>query len=260
MVCVSVRIGPIRVFVVEDEWLYREAVVNALSSSDDFEIAGQAQDGEAALMRMLVDPPEIALVDVDLPGIGGIELCMRLREELPATRVVVFTVSRRPEDLQAALAAGVSGFLVKQDTRAPERLFEALRIVADGGTLLASSVARHLLIDLASRRPDDPVAKYGLTSRERDVLSLLADGTSNLEIAAELSISVQAVKNHLGSIFRKLDVPNRTSAAVLARREGLVSVRPCNVSSMDASNEKPGVVSSIRPAPRVLERDHLQPK
>lgn len=216
-------------FVVEDEWLYREAVVNALSSSSDFEITGQAQDGETALARMLADPPQIALVDVELPGISGLELCRRLREELPEARVIVFTVSREPEDLQAALAAGVSGFLVKQDTHAPERLYEALRIVADGGTLLASSVARHLLIDLASRRPDDPVAKYRLTNRECDVLSFLADGASNLEIARELSISVQAVKNHLGNIFRKLEVPNRTSAAVLARREGLLSARPCNV-------------------------------
>lgn len=223
------RSGQIRVFVVEDEWLYREAVVSTLSSSRDFEIAGQAQDGETALARMLADPPQIALVDVELPGISGLELCSRLREELPEVRVIVFTVSREPEDLQAALAAGVSGFLVKQDTRAPERLFEALRIVADGGTLLASSAARYLLIDIASRRPDDHVAKYGLTNRECDVLALLADGASNLEIARGLSISVQAVKNHLGSIFRKLGVPNRTSAAVLARREGLLSVRSCSV-------------------------------
>jgi len=217
-----VRSAPIRVFVVEDEWLYREAVVSTLSSSRDFKIGGQSEDGETALARMLADPPQIALVDVDLPDISGIELCKRLREELPETRVIVFTVSRSPEDLQAALAAGVSGFLVKQDTREPERLLEALRVVADGGTLLASSAARHLLIDLASRRPDDPVAKYGLTVRECDVLALLADGTSNLEIAQELSITVQAVKNHLGNIFHKLDVPNRTSAALLARREALV--------------------------------------
>jgi DNA-binding NarL/FixJ family response regulator len=224
-----VRSGLIRVFVVEDEWLYREAVVSTLSSSRDFEIAGQAQDGETALARMLADPPQIALVDVDLSDTGGLELCEHLHEELPETRVIVITVSRKPEDLQAALAAGVSGFLVKQDTRAPERLLDALRIVADGGTLLASSAARRLLIDLASRQPDDPVAKYGLTARECDVLALLADGVSNLEIAQELSITVQAVKNHLGNIFHKLDVPNRTSAALLARREALVSARPCSV-------------------------------
>lgn len=223
------RSGQIRVFVVEDEWLYREAVVSTLSSSRDFEIAGQAQDGETALARMLADPPQIALVDVDLPDTGGLELCEHLHEELPETRVIVITVSRKPEDLQAALAAGVSGFLVKQDTRAPERLLEALRIVADGGTLLASSAARHLLIDLASRQPDDPVAKYGLTARECDVLALLADGASNLEIAQDLTITVQAVKNHLGNIFHKLDVPNRTSAALLARREALVSARPLSV-------------------------------
>jgi DNA-binding NarL/FixJ family response regulator len=224
-----VRSGPIRVFVVEDEWLYREAIVSTLSNSRDFEIGGQAEDGETALARMLADPPHIALVDIDLPEISGLELCKRLREELPQTRVAVFTVSRNPEDLQAALAAGVSGFLVKQDTHAPERLFEALRIVADGGTLLASSAARHLLVDLASRRPDDPVAKYGLTVRECDVLELLSDGASNTEIAHELSITVQAVKNHLGNIFHKLDVPNRTSAALLARREGLVDARSYSI-------------------------------
>jgi DNA-binding NarL/FixJ family response regulator len=224
-----VRSGPIRVFVVEDEWLYREAIVSTLSNSRDFEIGGQAEDGETALARMLADPPHIALVDIDLPEISGLELCKRLREELPQTRVAVFTVSRNPEDLRAALAAGVSGFLVKQDTHAPERLFEALRIVADGGTLLASSAARHLLVDLASRRPDDPVAKYGLTVRECDVLELLSDGASNTEIAHELSITVQAVKNHLGNIFHKLDVPNRTSAALLARREGLVDARSYSI-------------------------------
>jgi DNA-binding NarL/FixJ family response regulator len=217
---------PIRVFVVEDEWLFCEAVIGALKGSSEFEIGGQAQDGETALAGMLADPPDIALVDIELQGISGLELCERLREQLPETRVVVCTVSRRPEDLQAALAAGVSGFLVKQDVRAPERLFEALRIVADGGTLLTSSAARHLLVELANRRPDDPIAKYGLTARERDVLALLAEGASNPEIAKELSITVRAVKNHLRNIFRKLGIANRTrSAALLARSNGLAGGR-----------------------------------
>ncbi|MGD0167516.1 MAG: response regulator transcription factor [Gaiellaceae bacterium] len=215
---------PIRVFVVEDEWLFSEAVVGTLVNSSEFEIGGQARDGETALARMLADPPDIALVDIESPG--GLELCAHLYEQLSETRVVVFTVSRRPEDLQAALAVGVSGFLVKQDTHAPERLLEALRIVADGGMLLPGSVTRQLLLELANRPPDDPVAKYGLTARERDVLALLAEGGTNLEIANELSITVQAVKNHLRNVFRKLDVTNRTSAAVLARREGLVTARP----------------------------------
>ena len=90
--------------------------------------------------------------------------------------------------------------------------------------LLLADMAQHGEVKL-----DDPVAKYGLTARECDVLALLADGASNLEIAQELSITVQAVKNHLGNIFHKLDVPNRTSAALLARREALVSARPCSV-------------------------------
>jgi DNA-binding NarL/FixJ family response regulator len=213
---------PLRVFVVDDEWLYREAVVSTLASSSDFQVCGQAQDAETALARMEEERPDVAIVDLELPRTGGIELSRQLRSQLPDTRVVVFTVSRNPEDLERALAAGVSGFLIKQDTRDATRLLEAIRIVADGGTLLTSSAARHLLATLASRRREDPAERYGLTRREREVLALLAEGAMNSEIASELSISVQAVKNHLGNIFRKLGVANRTRAAVRARREGLV--------------------------------------
>ena len=180
------RDRPIRVFIVEDEWLYREAVVGALSSSSDFEVCGQKEEAEAALASMLADPPDIALVDLELPGTSGLELSRRIQGVLPDTKIVILTVSRRPEDLRAALAAGASGFVVKQDTRAPEKLHEVLRIVAEGGTLLTSTAARDVLIDLATRQAKDPAAKYGLTTRERDVLALLSSGASNHEIAKEL--------------------------------------------------------------------------
>lgn len=220
-----VRDRPIRVFIVEDEWLYREAVVGALSSSSEFELCGQNEDGDVALSSMLADPPDIALVGLELARTDGLELTRRIQAVLPDTKVVIFTVSHRPEDLRAALAAGASGFVVKRDTLSPEKLHEMLRIVAGGGTLLTSAAAREMLIEIANRGSEDSALEYGLTLRERDVLALLSSGSSNYEIAQELSITVQAVKNHLGSIYRKLEVSNRTSAALLTRQKGLVERR-----------------------------------
>jgi DNA-binding NarL/FixJ family response regulator len=212
----------IPVVVAEDEWHYREALVSVLARASDIEVVGEAGDAEKALQLVQRTRPGVVLLDLNMPEMGGLELTRRIRELRPETAVIVFTVSRDETDVLGALAAGASGYLVKQETRDASRLYEAIRVVAAGGTLLSGSDAQRLVQSLARRGPVDPAARYRLTRREREVLLHVADGSSNRQIADALVITEQAVKNHVGNVLRKLDAPNRTAAAAIARREGLV--------------------------------------
>lgn len=211
----------IPVVIAEDEWHYREALAAALSRVPDIRVVAACETAEASLAAVAEARPAVALVDLELPQMGGLELSRRIQADHPETAVVIFTVSRQEEHVLEALRAGASGYLIKQETTDAARLAEAIRIVASGGTLLSTRAARELVQRLARRPPPDPAAEYGLTRREREVLALLTEGASNRQIGGELNITEQAVKNHVGSILRKLDAPNRTAAAATARREGL---------------------------------------
>ena len=213
----------IAVVVADDEWHYREAVVHVLSRADDMEVVGEAATAEEALALVAREAPAVALVDLQMPEMGGLELARRIRAEHAGTAVVIFTVSRDESDVLEALRTGASGYLVKQETRDPGRLYEAVRVAASGATLLSPGGARELIEKLAHRGSADPADEFGLTKRECEVLRLLADGASNRQIAMTLVISEQAIKNHVGSVLRKLGVSNRTAAAAVARRAGLTS-------------------------------------
>jgi DNA-binding NarL/FixJ family response regulator len=215
----------LRVVVVDDQHLVRTGFRMILESEDDIEVVGEAADGAAAvdLCRRLA--PDVVLMDVRMPTMDGIEATGRLAGPNVAhpLRVLILTTFDLDDYVYAALRNGASGFVLK-DTPA-EDLVRAVRLVARGEALLAPSVTRRLIAEVAKAQPrfEPPPALKTLTEREREVLTLMARGLSNGEIAAELTLGETTVKTHVGRVLTKLDPPDRVQAVVLAYESGLVT-------------------------------------
>jgi two-component system NarL family response regulator len=214
---------PIRVMLVDDHELFRRGLDLVLRDESDIEIVGEASDGLAAIERAAELQPDVVLMDVRLPGIGGIEATRRIRNAQPATKVVMLTVSDDEEDLFGAIRAGASGYLLKEISI--DEVANAIRAVVRGQALVTPSMAAKLFseFNVLSRRVD---AQHGttprLTDREVEVLRLVAKGMSNKEIATELVIAENTVKNHVRNILEKLQMRSRMEAAMYAVREKLV--------------------------------------
>ena len=212
----------VTVVVCDDEWAWRESVVSVLSRRDDLAVVGQADSAEEALRLVNCLRPRVVLADLEMPGMDGVELTRQIRDDHPDTYVLVFTVSRDADDIIDALAAGASGYLVKQDTTDPTDLAEVIQRAAQGGVVLPGREAAAIVRDIARRDPPDPAAKYHLTRREREVLILVAKGAANRDISVELRIAEQSVKNHVRGVLAKLGAKNRTEAARIAYELGIV--------------------------------------
>ncbi|HYQ64049.1 response regulator transcription factor [Actinophytocola sp.] len=217
----------IRVVVCEDQALVRTGYVTIFDAQPDMEVVGEAADGRTAVQTVERMRPDVVVMDIRMPMLDGIEATRRLAGpgvENPA-RVLVVTTFNLDEYVYEALRAGASGFLLK-DTPPPE-LIAGVRTIAAGESLLAPAVTRQLIGRYADRvRPTESTAPLAaLTGREREVLTLIAAGMSNAEIAAELVISHETVKTYVSRILTKLDLRDRVQAVVLAYRTGLVSPR-----------------------------------
>jgi DNA-binding NarL/FixJ family response regulator len=205
--------GPITVLIADDHPVVRQGLAVLLEVQDDLELAGQASDGEEAVALALRLVPDVLLLDLKLPGLDGLGVLAALREAGSATRALVLTSGAGPGSPALALQAGAAGFLYKDVD--PEALVRAIRSVHDGHTVLAPEAA-----GLVAARPSAEVRGIGsLTSREREVLALLADGRSNREISRLLAVSEKTVKTHVSAVLAKLGVADRTQAALLAVRE-----------------------------------------
>lgn len=217
----------IRVLICDDQPLVRAGIRTLLGTQPDIEVVGEAVDGDAAVAAAGQIRPDVVLMDVRMPGTDGIAATDRIARGADAPRVLVLTTYDQDEYVFNALAAGASGFLLK-DAR-PEDLIHGLRSVAAGDALLAPSVTRRL-IDLfargrgAEQRPTDERADL-LTDREREVLLLVAKGQSNAEIAAGLFITEHTVKTHVASVLRKLELRDRVHAVIFAYESGLIDPR-----------------------------------
>ena len=214
----------IRVMLVDDQEMVRVGFRLILQAEADLTIVGEAADGVAAVELAHAARPDVVLMDVRMPKMDGIEACGLIREHHPATRVMMLTTFDLHDYVHAALRAGASGFMLKD---APaEQLVDAIRIVANGDALLAPSVTR-TLIDEIARRPTGDRAAYPsvdtLTERELEVLRLMATGRSNGEIAAELFLGEATVKTHVGHVLAKLSARDRVQAVVVAYESGLVT-------------------------------------
>lgn len=215
--------GPIRVLIVDDHVLFRRGLELALRGEPDIEVVGEAGDGDEAVERARELRPDVVLMDVRMPGADGIEAAKRIREAQPFVRVVILTGSEDDDDFFAAVRAGVNGYLLKEVSDA--EVADAVRAVHRGDSLISPPMASKLLAEfnaLTRLVEDRHAGAPRLTSRELEVLRLVARGMSNRGIADELVIAENTVKNHVRNILEKLNLHTRTEAAMYAVRERLV--------------------------------------
>lgn len=197
----------ITVLVVDDHPLFRDGLTGLLATVDEVEVVGSAGDGETAVRRSTELRPDVVLMDLSMPGLPGLEAIRRIARLDPAPAVLVLTMVDDDDAVAAAMQVGARGYLLKG--AAQEEVLAAVRTVAAGGAVLGAGAARRYLT--ADRRVG------ALTERESQVLALVAGGRSNPEIAHELGISLKTVQNHVSSLLAKLQVRDRTQAALRAR-------------------------------------------
>jgi DNA-binding NarL/FixJ family response regulator len=222
--------APLRVVIADDQTLVRKGFRLILNEAG-IVVAAEAGNGKEAVAAVLQHRPDVVLMDIRMPGMDGLEATRRILGSKPGfgCRIIILTTFDLDEYVYAALTAGASGFLLK-DTL-PEQLVAAVRMVRSGDALLAPSITRRLIERFAPHQPDQFISPAGLsdlTAREHDVLTLLARGLSNAEIASELTVSTATVKTHVASILAKLQIRDRVQAIVLAYQTGLAGPPPHN--------------------------------
>ena len=218
--------NPIRVLVVDDHALFRRGLVLVLESEEGIEVVGEADDGDAGVARAEELAPDVILMDVRMPRMGGIEATRAVSAALPSCRIIMLTVSDEEEDLYEAIKAGATGYLLKEISI--EEVADAVRAVMQGQTLISPSMASKLISEFASlaRRATDnqQLPAPRLTERELGVLRLVAQGLTNREIGEQLFIAENTVKNHVRNILEKLHLHSRMEAVVYAVREKLLDL------------------------------------
>lgn len=201
----------ITILIVDDHFVVRSGLATSLEIEDDLRVVATADRGEDAAGAYTAHQPSIVLMDLQLPGIGGIEATAAIRATHPAARILVFSTFARTDEIQSALAAGAGGYLGKSATR--EELIRAIRTVAAGETYLPDDISRQLVeLQLGP----------SITPREREIISLIARGSANKEIGHTLGIAEDTVKQHVSRILQKLGVKDRAQAATEAIRRGII--------------------------------------
>jgi DNA-binding NarL/FixJ family response regulator len=217
---------PIRVLIVDDHALFRRGLEMVLEQEPDIEVVGEASDGAEALTKAVDTTPDIVLLDVRMPKRGGIDACTAIKDAVPSTKIIMLTISDEEADLYDAIKAGAMGYLLKEISI--EEVASAIRAVHGGQSLISPSMASKLLTEFASmiKRGDErqQVPAPRLTDREMEVLRLVAKGMNNRDIAKELFISENTVKNHIRNILEKLQLHSRMEAVVYAVREKLLEI------------------------------------
>jgi DNA-binding NarL/FixJ family response regulator len=210
----------IRVLIVEDDALMRAGLRGVLEHQATIEVVGEADDGRDAVYRTRLQRPDVVLMDIRMPGLDGIAATRDVLAAFPAVKVVILTTFEQDDYIFGALDAGASGFLLKRTK--PEELIAAIRTIAAGDSLLSPSVTSRVIARMARQpAPADDTALAGLTTREREVLVLVARGLSNAEIATALVIEESTVKTHTKRILGKLGLRDRVQVVIYAYEHGL---------------------------------------
>ena len=217
---------PIRVLIVDDHALFRRGLEMVLAEEPDIELVGEASDGAEAVAKAGEALPDVILMDIRMPKSSGIEACRAMKEVAPSAKIVMLTISDEEEDLFEAIRAGASGYLLKDIPY--DEVADVVRAVHGGQSLINPSMAAKLLTEFAAlakrdgeeRAQEVPAPK--LTDREMEVLRLVARGMNNRDIAKELFISENTVKNHVRNILEKLQIHSRMEAVMIAVRENLI--------------------------------------
>ena len=222
----ALQAEPIRAMIVDDHALFRRGLEMVLEEEPDIELVGQASDGAEAVEKAAESLPDVVLMDIRMPRSSGIEACRAMKEAAPSAKIVILTISDEEEDLFEAIRAGASGYLLKDIPL--DEVADAVRAVHGGQSLINPSMAGKLLTEFATlaKRDDEERAQEvpapRLTEREMQVLKLVARGMNNRDIAKELCISENTVKNHVRTNLEKLQIHSRMEAVMVAVREKLI--------------------------------------
>jgi DNA-binding NarL/FixJ family response regulator len=212
----------LRVLVVDDHDLFRTGLRNLLEEQG-VNVVGEAENGESAIRLTSDLAPDVVIMDLNMPGVGGVETTRRLSSLAPLSRVVVLTISADDDDVMNAVMAGACGYLLKDSSI--QELIAGIRAASEGESLISPQIAAKVLQRLRAQSKDVDAAetiRAELSDREIEVLKLIANGKDNAQIAADLHISPKTVKNHISNILMKLQIENRIQAAVYAVRSGIV--------------------------------------
>lgn len=212
---------PIRILIADDHTLVRKGLLTLIGSEPGLEVIAEAADGIEAVGKARLHKPDVILMDLAMPRMGGVEAIQQITTESPAARILVLTSFAEDEQVFPAIKAGALGYLLKDAS--PDELLQAIRSVCQGEPALPPNIALKLMHEFR-RPPGPPPAGEPLTEREVEVLKLVAQGMSNPEIAAALVVSERTVANHVANILDKLHLANRTKAALWAVREGLAKL------------------------------------
>ena len=215
---------PIRVIIVDDQELFRRGLTMLMDAEPGLDVVGEAGDGQTGIELASRVAPDVVLLDVRMPKISGIEACVAIKEAVPAAKILMLTVSDEESDLYEAVKSGASGYLLKDSSI--EEVAQAVRVVADGQSLISPSMAVKLIDEFKqmSRPEREHVPGLRLTDRELEVLRLVATGLNNREVAKQLFISENTVKNHVRNILEKLQLHSRMEAVMYAMREKLLDL------------------------------------
>ena len=216
------ELDELRVLLVDDHDLFRTGLLNLLRENG-VQVVGEAENGRAALRLVRDLAPDVVVMDLNMPGMSGVEATRQIASIAPLTRVLVLTISEDDGDVMAAVLAGACGYLLKDSS--VQQLVAGIRAASDGESLISPQIAAKVLQALRAKSAgtEGPTRlRAELSERELDVLKLIANGTENAEIARALHISPKTVKNHISNILMKLQIDNRIQAAVYAVRSGIV--------------------------------------
>ncbi|MGH3447313.1 MAG: response regulator [Nocardioidaceae bacterium] len=219
------RKEPIRVVVVDDQELFRRGLVMLVAAEGDIEVVGEASDGDEAVDIVTAKAPDVVLLDVKMPKRSGIEACSTINRLVPAASIIMLTMSDDETDLYDAVKNGASGYLLKESSI--DQVSHAIRVVADGQSLISPTMATKLLEEFKSishNAAGSDGLTPRLTDRELEVLNLVAHGLNNGQIASKLFISPNTVKNHVRNILEKLQLHSRMEAVMYAVRENLLDL------------------------------------
>ena len=212
----------IRVMIADDHKLFREGIKALLAITDDIEIVGEAEDGDAALKKSRELEPDVILMEINMPGMNGIRVTEQILEKHPQTRIIMLTMLEDDASIFHAMRAGARGYLLKGAD--PDEMLSVIRAVAEGQALFGPAIATRLMnyfkeLGVKSAAPGTPFPE--LTERELEILRLISQGLNNQKIAQKLVLSHKTVRNHITNIFSKLQVADRAQAIVRAREAGL---------------------------------------
>lgn len=211
----------IRIILADDHTVLRQGISQALELQDDMSVVAQASNGTEAVQLVRQHRPDVALLDINMPELDGVQATRQISAEWPETGVIILTMYRRDDYIFEAIKAGASGYLLKEVEL--NELVRAVRAVAQGEAVIDATIAGRVMAELRSELgPSKPPTDEALAERDIEILRLLAQGDSNQEIADRLFISEKTVRNRLSLIFRRFHLKNRTEAALYAMRRGLV--------------------------------------